>query len=160
MADLRTALARAGIENATTLLQSGNVLLKSNAGTDDLTDIVETTIETAFGFGSDVIVRMTSDIDTVVGDHPFSTDQLEDPRMAHVVFLRSEPETERYSDMQAAHEGPEELTLAGLDLYIHYPDGSGRSKLIGTSIEKALGVVGTARNWNTVLKIKDGLSLL
>ncbi len=38
-------------------------------------------------------------------------------------------------------------------LYITYPDGAGRSKLTGTFIEKKLGTSGTARNWNTVLKL-------
>jgi uncharacterized protein (DUF1697 family) len=38
-------------------------------------------------------------------------------------------------------------------LYIVYPDGIGRSRLTGAVIEKMLGTRGTARNWNTVLKL-------
>jgi uncharacterized protein (DUF1697 family) len=38
-------------------------------------------------------------------------------------------------------------------LYIVYPAGIGRSRLTNVLLEKKLGIRGTARNWNTVLKI-------
>ena len=38
-------------------------------------------------------------------------------------------------------------------LYVIYPDGQGQSKLTNTIIERALATRGTARNWNTVLKL-------
>ena len=41
----------------------------------------------------------------------------------------------------------------GRELYIVYPDGIGRSKLTNQLIERMLGTRGTARNWNTVLKL-------
>jgi uncharacterized protein (DUF1697 family) len=34
-----------------------------------------------------------------------------------------------------------------------YPEGQGNSKLTNALIERKLGVAGTARNWNTVLKL-------
>ena len=34
-----------------------------------------------------------------------------------------------------------------------YPEGMGKSKLTNALIERKLGVAGTARNWNTVLKL-------
>jgi len=37
----------------------------------------------------------------------------------------------------------------GREIYIVYPDGIGRSRL------KLTGCVGTARNWNTVLKLAE-----
>jgi uncharacterized protein (DUF1697 family) len=36
-----------------------------------------------------------------------------------------------------------------------YPEGIGRSKLTIQKIEKTLGTRGTARNWNTVLKLAE-----
>ena len=40
-------------------------------------------------------------------------------------------------------------------LYIDYPDGAGNSKLTNVLIERKLETRGTARNWNTALKIAD-----
>jgi len=54
---------------------------------------------------------------------------------------------------QAAIAGPEMVRADGRHLYIVYPDGIGRSRLTNALFEKKLGIRGTARNWNTVLKI-------
>jgi uncharacterized protein (DUF1697 family) len=51
--------------------------------------------------------------------------------------------------------GPEELRLDGRELYIHYPDGIGKSKLTPALLERTLKVSGTARNWNTILKLLE-----
>jgi hypothetical protein len=37
--------------------------------------------------------------------------------------------------------------------YITYPDGIGRSRVTAAMIEAKLGTHGTARNWNTVVKL-------
>ncbi len=44
--------------------------------------------------------------------------------------------------------------LAGDTLYLHLPDGAAESKFTVRALERALGVPGTARNWNTVLKLR------
>jgi len=41
----------------------------------------------------------------------------------------------------------------GRELYLYYPDGQGTSKLTNALIERKLGTSGTARNWNTTLKL-------
>ncbi len=158
MADLKAALAGSGITDPTTLLQSGNVVLESNADSSALTDIVETTIATGFGFHSDAIVRTSDEFEAVYSGHPFTPDQLDEPRMSHVMFFKTPPRSKSFDELRAGYDGPEEMTLKGRELFIYYPDGSGRSNLTGKSLEKALGVPGTARNWNTVLKILELLS--
>ena len=45
------------------------------------------------------------------------------------------------------------LRAHGQQAYIVYPDGIGTSKLTNALIETHLGSAGTARNWNTVLKL-------
>lgn len=158
MADLKSALASVGITDPTTLLQSGNVVLESNADSSALTDIVETTIATGFGFHCDVILRSSDEFKAVHSGHPFTPMQLDDPRMAHVMFFKSQPHSEGFDELRAGYDGPEEMALIGRELFIYYPDGSGRSNFTGKSIERALGVPGTARNWNTVLRLLDALS--
>ena len=43
-------------------------------------------------------------------------------------------------------------------MHLHYPNGSGRSKLTNDYLERTLGVTSTARNWNTVLAVRDLLA--
>jgi uncharacterized protein (DUF1697 family) len=69
------------------------------------------------------------------------------------MFLKSAPAAPAVEALRAAVPGPEVIRAGGRHLYISYPDGQGRSKLTGALIEKKLGTVGTARNWNTVLKL-------
>ncbi|MDQ6941272.1 MAG: hypothetical protein M3169_02020 [Candidatus Eremiobacteraeota bacterium] len=63
------------------------------------------------------------------------------------------PARDAVEALRAVVRGPELIRAGGQHLYITYPDGMGRSKLTGTSIEKRLDTIGTARNWNTVLKL-------
>lgn len=154
MSSLRTALQRAGFAEPRTLLQTGNVIVDTSASVLSITDIVETTILAEFGFHTEAIIRTQGELTAVIDTHPFSEDQLEDPRLAHVVFFKSRPSESGFTELRARHEGAETLTLSQGELFVHYPEGSGRSRLSGKAIESALGVPGTARNWNTVLKIQ------
>jgi uncharacterized protein (DUF1697 family) len=49
--------------------------------------------------------------------------------------------------------GPEILHGEGRQACIVYPDGIGRSRLTAALIERKLATRGTARNWNTVMKL-------
>ncbi|MEX2133759.1 MAG: DUF1697 domain-containing protein [Acidimicrobiia bacterium] len=153
MSDLREALTAVGIEDPRTLLQSGNVVVESNADTAALVDIVETTIQSTFGFHSSVIVRTADEIRELLANHPFTAEQIEDGRFAHVGFCRDNPDRDGFESLHEAHEGPEEMRLVGRELFVYYPDGSGGSKLTNSVIEKHLATPTTSRNWNTVEKI-------
>ena len=54
--------------------------------------------------------------------------------------------------LQAAITGPERLHADGRHLYMVFPDGMGNSKA-ARLIDKKLAALGTARNWNTVMKL-------
>ncbi len=67
--------------------------------------------------------------------------------------LKTPPDPSTFPALRAAIKGPERVELSGRHAWLVYPDGVGRSKLTNTVIERRLGVRGTARNWNTVLKL-------
>lgn len=160
MEELRSVFTTIGLSDPVTLLQSGNVIFDSDRSEpESLSSEIENAIGLAFGFHVDVVIRTATEVAAVISDHPFTEDQLNDPRLAHVMFFKESPGAASYGDLQAAHEGTEEMTITGRELYIHYPDGSGRSRLSGTAVERALGARGTARNWNTVLKIADRMAI-
>ena len=50
------------------------------------------------------------------------------------------------------YRGPEKFQLVGRDLYLHYTEGIGRSKL-NVFLDRKVRERGTARNWNTVNKL-------
>jgi uncharacterized protein (DUF1697 family) len=48
---------------------------------------------------------------------------------------------------------PGQVVVHGRELYAWHPDGVQRSPLVKLLDDKRLGVVSTARNWNTVTKL-------
>jgi uncharacterized protein (DUF1697 family) len=56
--------------------------------------------------------------------------------------------------VEAIKAHPEEVRMDGREVYIYYPDGMGRSKLVPV-LERALKKSGTARNWNTVTRLLE-----
>ena len=73
----------------------------------------------------------------------------------NVVFLASEPGKEVCDKLLAIDAAPEELRIAGRELYIYYANGMGRAKLAFPILERTLKIRATARNWNTVTKLLE-----
>jgi uncharacterized protein (DUF1697 family) len=156
MADLRALLDSLGIPDAQTILQSGNVVFRSDEPDPaTLAATIEAGIQQKFGFDSRIILRTTEDFSLVMTDHPFSGDQLADEAKMLVMFLEQAPSSDAINALMDAHSGPESIHISGREAFIFYPNGMGRSKLTNTLIEKHLRVAGTGRNWKTVNKLRD-----
>jgi uncharacterized protein (DUF1697 family) len=154
MSALRDLLGALGFAGAQSLLQSGNLVFDSERLTGaELEHLLE--IETAkrLGVTADYLVRSAAEWGPVAARNPFPEEAEDDPAHLVVMFLKSVPPTKNVQAVQAAIVGPERVRAAGKQLYMVYPDGMGRSKLTTNLIEKKLGVRGTCRNWNTVLKL-------
>jgi uncharacterized protein (DUF1697 family) len=154
MADLRDLLTRLGLLEPRSLLQSGNLVFRSGPGTRaELERLLETEAEKRLRLRTDFFVRTATEWKAVVARNPFPREAERDPSHLLVMFLKDLPDTGSVKAVQAAITGPEVVRAEGRQLYIVYPEGIGRSRLTGTLIETKLGGRGTARNWNTVLKL-------
>ncbi len=111
-------------------------------------------IEERFGLQVPVICRSSEELGQIASAHPFASLGLDD-KLLHVALLDREPE-ERVIDMiDPADYLPDRLEPDGREIYLAYPNGSGRSKLNQGLLETRLGVTVTARNWRTVTKLAD-----
>jgi len=153
MADLRAFLAELGFENARSLLQSGNLVFEARGSSAAMERRLEREAAARLGLETDFIVRDSREWGRVVSRNPFTQMAADDPGHLVVVFLKEAPADTDVEALRAAISGPESIVAEGRELYVTYPGGIGRSRLTGTMIEKALRTRGTARNWNTVLKI-------
>jgi uncharacterized protein (DUF1697 family) len=50
---------------------------------------------------------------------------------------------------------PEQIAIAGREIYAWHPDGVQRSRLAKEISDRRLGVTVTARNWNTVVRLLE-----
>lgn len=153
MADLRAMLADLGFDAARSLLQSGNLVFRGEARGAALEAELERAFEARFGFASDVLVRTGDEWRAVIEANPQPGMAARDPAHLLVMPLKAPPAAEALAALAAWNKGPETILATGRELYIAYPDGVGRSKLTNAVIERHLGVRGTARNWNTALKL-------
>ena len=96
------------------------------------------------------MVRSKAHIATVLANDPFADAP---PNLAHVAFLSAKPAAKAVASLDPDRSPPDAFRVRGREVYLHYPNGSGRSKLSGDYLERVLGVRATARNRNTVGKL-------
>ena len=154
MADLRAMADGLGLGPAKTLLQSGNLLFEGGKrSTSALEKTLEAETQKRFGIAVDYMVRTAAEWDAIVAENPFPDEAEHDPSHLVALCLKGEVTPAKVKVLQAAIRGREVVRGSGRILYLTYPDGIGDSKLTNAVIERTLGLRGTARNWNTVLKI-------
>ena len=160
MAALRAALEAAGCSDVVSYIQSGNlVITPPEPEPADLAAWLEDVIADHAGIEVPVVLRTADEIEQTVARNPYPT---AGGTQLHVVFFAEQPATGALAEVDPQEFAPDEFALVGRDLYLHLPDGMARTKLPG-ALERAgrkagPPAVGTARNWNTVLKMRDLVS--
>jgi uncharacterized protein (DUF1697 family) len=154
MPELRQLFEDSGFEDVTTYVQSGNVVLRSERGPEDLEREAERLIEERFGFEVGAIARTAEELAAVVANNPLA-DVADEPKRYQVSFLRSELPAGRVEELAALATGPERLVALGRELYAWHPGGVARSRLWAKLAGAELGVPATARNWTTVTKLLE-----
>jgi uncharacterized protein (DUF1697 family) len=165
MADLRQLVASLGHSDVATYIQSGNVVFSSEqADTAALASALEQAIARELGLQIRVVVISRDELAQVMRDNPYSGEP--NPKMVHAVFLSGQPGPDLEQRIAAAREraaqkqpdSRDTAQVIGRTIFLHTPDGFGRSELgsqivQGAAQAKGNAVVGTARNWATVSKL-------
>jgi uncharacterized protein (DUF1697 family) len=154
MPRLRELLGDAGFEDVSTYVQSGNVVLSSDAAPAELARECEALIAGEFGFAVDVVVRTRDELAEVVRRDPLGKVATE-PKRYQVTFLSDEPDPEVVERLAAEAAESERFVAHGRELYAWHPDGVARSRLWTKLAGQGLGVTATSRNWNTVRKLLE-----
>jgi uncharacterized protein (DUF1697 family) len=153
MPELRSALEAIGLEDVVTYIQSGNVVFRSRSGgAQKLAAAIEAQVAEVFGIEVVVLLRTPAELAKVAAGNPFLRGGA-DPARLHVVFLGGRPAAKAAAQLDPERSPPDEFMVEGREVYLHLPNGFGRSKLTVAYFERALGVAATARNWRTVKKL-------
>lgn len=156
MEALRALYASLNLRDSQTYVQSGNVIFRTEEG--DLARLakrIEDGIEKAFGFHSDVILRTSAELRDLLAKNPFATRRNIEPNKLLIVFLANDPAPEAREKIRTLKTDPEEVKIARRELYIHFPNGIGQSKLSMPAVLKTLNTSGTGRNWNSVTRMLE-----
>ena len=154
MAELAELFKSLNLVDVKTYIQSGNIVFKSDVGDkSELRQTIEKAIEQKYGFFVRVFMRTAEEWREVVADNPFLKEPEVDISGLYVCFLDAIVSQENAAFFAAGGPDEERVHFSDYELYLHYPNGTGRSKWSNNFFEKKLGVDATSRNWRTVLKL-------
>ncbi|WP_323761677.1 DUF1697 domain-containing protein [Maricaulis sp.] len=143
MAELKAMAQRIGFDNPRTCIASGNLVFESELGVAEAGAMLETALAEYAGKPVGVIMRSPQAMQAVCDSNPFP----EAPgNRCVVLFLDTAPPTDLHATLK--HQASEKVAAGHREIYTHYVDGMGRSKLVIPAAK-----AGTARNMNTVMKL-------
>lgn len=154
MAELRALLAERGFEDPRTLLASGNVVLGSRKRPATVARELNALIRERFGFDIGIVVRSRDELAAVIEGNPLG-DPAGDPKNLHVTFLSGTPDAAEAERLETTVAEPERLAVRGREIYVWYANGMQGSPAAKLLSDAKLGVIPTARNWNTVMKLLE-----
>ena len=150
MAELRAMCADASFTQVETYIASGNVVFVSEAAPAKVKAELEQRLRDHAGKAVGVLVRTASEMQAVLKANPFPKAP---PNYTYAIFLDEPPPREALD--RATGVNGEEMRLGTREIYVHYANGMGRSKLKIPATK-----FGTARNMNTVAKLAEMASKL
>ncbi|MGC1188117.1 MAG: DUF1697 domain-containing protein [Candidatus Acidiferrales bacterium] len=154
MADLRDLLAKLKFADVRSLVQSGNLVFRSDRkNSDQIERLLEDELEKRLKIRTDFFVRTAAEWDAIIANNPFRKEAERDSAHLVALLLKTEPDPKQIAALKEAIAGPERFFVHGKLAYIVYPNGIGTSKLTNPLLDRKLETRGTSRNWNTVLKL-------
>ena len=149
MAELKDILMGLGATNIQTYIQSGNAVFEG----DILATDVANAIEAQKAFRPRVLIIPAPEFKTIAASNPVP-DAI--GNQLHIWFAAAPFEFD-HASAETLRKPVEHIKVGKNAIYLHAPDGIGRSKL-AAKIETLAGVNCTARNLNTVNKLLGMIS--
>ncbi len=145
MVELKAMCLDAGFISVETYIASGNVVLDSKAKPQAVKAELEARLLAYFGKPARVVVRTAEEMAAVLKANPFPGTE---PKHTYAIFLDGPPPRDALE--RAIGQTVERMALGHREIFVHYGDGMGRSKLRIPAAK-----AGTARNMNTVAKLAE-----
>ncbi len=140
MAELKRMCESAGLTQVQTYIASGNVVFNSTASAAQVTSLLEQALLDYAGKPVKVMLRSAEEMAAVLRGNPFPAGA---PNRIAVIFLDQAPAADTVDKLSGQRN--EQVILGKREIYVHYADGMGDSRL------KVPGEkMGTGRNMNTV----------
>ena len=152
MPELKQVYVDLGFGDVETYIRSGNVVFGSDDAPDGVRRRIETGITERLDLTIDVVLRTHDELAGVVERNPFPD---ADPKHLHVVFLAAPVPDDLTARLDEQDFGSDEYAPDGREIYLHLPNGFGRSRLATRMSALRAPVVGSVRNWRTVGKLTE-----
>jgi len=151
MGELAGAYSSLGFADVRTYLQSGNVIFSTSMSDESvLVEKIQGGLKKELGLDASVIIRNPTELGKVVAKNPF-----QQRKMVYITFLRAKPDKVPMEKLNSVSGPGEEFRIIDREVFLHVPNGYGRTKLSNAFFEKILNVPATTRNWNTVTALAE-----
>lgn len=157
MAELREHCAKLGWRDVATYIQSGNVVFGADCAPAEAEAALEELIRATYGYDAPTVVRTAAQWRGYAPACPFPDAARETPNYLLMLVPKQPPAADAVETIQAKAVAREVVAQAGDAVWIHFPNGSGTSKLTPTLIDKAIGSPATSRNYRTVVTLQEML---
>jgi len=157
MEKLRELATRAGLENVSTYIQSGNLLFDCSAREAPR---METRLEALWkqelGWDIPTLVRTQKEIAALFAEGAALAHGLKGKGVRHYVsFLRAEPARAAVEELHGWSYAKERLLVRGRELHFWCALPSHEAKFSNTRLEKAVKLQATTRDWKTVVALQE-----
>lgn len=140
MTELKAMCEELGFAAVRTYIASGNVVFTSRKSEAAIKSVLEKRLQANAGAPVGVLVRSAAELAKVLADNPFPKAA---PNRTVAIFLDKAPPADTLAGLRGRKD--EEVRLGRREIYVHYGDGMGTSKLVIPAAK-----TGTARNMNTI----------
>lgn len=152
MAPLREALSKAKYENVKTYIQSGNIILDTDLGKEEIETQVHDIIQAEFGGDINVIALDKQRFYEIFNNYPFKSAANE---ARYFTLLKSNPDKKRIEDLLQLETGDDEYNILNDVIYIRVATKYSDAKINNSFLEKKLGVAASTRNHNTMQHLAE-----
>ncbi|HYD14235.1 MAG TPA: DUF1697 domain-containing protein [Allosphingosinicella sp.] len=157
MAEFRQQVAALGWRNVATHIQSGNVVFDAGCSPAEAEEALEELIRRHHGYEAPAIVRTRAEWASYPPGNPFPEAARDTPNFLLMLVAKRPAKADAAEVLQARATAGEHVKKVGDTLWIHFPNGSGTSKLTPALMDKAIGSPATSRNYRTVCTLLDML---
>lgn len=149
MADLRAACEKEGFANTRTYVNSGNLVVDGKGSAASVEKAVEAILAKRFKVEVPVIARTAAQWKAYASD-PFPK---ADSKFVQLGLSKSPPAPGCAETIAGRAAAGEQVKVVGDAVWVHFPEGVGKSKLTPAFLDKAAGSPLTLRNRNTVQEL-------
>lgn len=157
MAAFRGQVAGLGWNNVATYIQSGNLVFDAGCSPAEAEAALEALIRERHGYEAPTIVRTRAQWAHYPQGNPFRDAARAAPGHLLMLLSKRAPKADAAALIQARAAAGERVKQVGDALWIHFPRGSGTSKLTPALLDKAIGSTATSRNHRTICTLLDML---
>jgi uncharacterized protein (DUF1697 family) len=153
MSQLQMLCQQNGLPNTRNVLATGNLVIATDWPLEQVRSKLEQLLANN-GLSNAVLMRTEAELELIITSNPLPQIADSSPSQFQVTFLRQRPSDETLKALKA-RANTERIERVVNEICIDYAGRISDSKLTTALIERTLKTTGTARNWNTLLKLQN-----